>query len=715
MNTSENPSGSESGDLDLSQFHSVFFEEAAENLATFESLLLEADADSVDSEQLNAIFRCAHSIKGGAATFGFGEVTDLTHVMETLLDKLRRAELGLNREMIDTLLESGDALRTLLARRSGESDVELDARPLLMAIEAHSKGGRPAAPIPAAAASDASAPTPVAPEAVFPGSLGAGERRLRLTFREAVPATTVADVISMFDEVAGLGRVTPDRSRESVDGQQRAYLIETASTEQEISELFAFHVNVDEFRLQMIDTAEKPELPPVGESAAWGIFEQAVTGSVEGPAHGRIATAKPVDVAPVVGDADRAGNGASDSSPGQAPSPGRQVPAETATLRVGVDKVDNLINLVGELVITQAMLAQSGQELDPIKHQSLMTCLAELERNTRLMQESVMAIRMIPMAVVFSRFPRMVRDLEKRLNKKIGFRTVGEATELDKGMIEKITDPLTHLVRNAAEHGIEPPHEREAAGKNPVGQITLAAEHRGGQICIEVRDDGRGLSREKLMAKAIERGMPVTDQMSDQDVWGLIMEPGFSTAEALTDVSGRGVGMDVVKKNIQSLGGSVDISSAFGFGTTISVRLPLTLAIMDGMSVGIGDNETYILPLAAVVESINLNLQQVRTIAGEQKVLQLRGEYIPVVRLEDVVRYERSCGERVGDTVVIVESDGRRAALAVDELIGQHQVVVKNLESNYRKIDGISGATILGDGRVALILDIAHIIRRARH
>jgi two-component system chemotaxis sensor kinase CheA len=386
-----------------------------------------------------------------------------------------------------------------------------------------------------------------------------------------------------------------------------------------------------------------------------------------------------------------------------------------STLRVSVEKVDNLINLVGELVITQAMLEQNGSQLDPIEHQSLLSCLSELERNTRLLQESVMAIRMIPMGVVFSRFPRMMRDLETRLGKQIELKTVGEGTELDKGMIERITDPLTHLIRNAADHGIEMPEERRRLGKSPVGRITLSAQHRGGQICIEVSDDGKGLSRSKLIEKALERGIPANDQMIDQDVWNLIMEPGFSTAAELTDISGRGVGMDVVKKNIQALGGSVRIHSVEGQGSTISVNLPLTLAIMDGMSVGIGQGETYILPLASVIESINLQLQQIRTVGGDQNVLKLRGDYIPIVDMNETLGVPSRNESGRSDTVVIVEADGKRAALVVDELIGQHQVVVKNLEQNYGRVEGVSGATILGDGRVAMILDVAYFVRRARH
>jgi len=388
--------------------------------------------------------------------------------------------------------------------------------------------------------------------------------------------------------------------------------------------------------------------------------------------------------------------------------------AEASTLRVSVEKVDQLINLVGELVITQAMLAQNSQGLDPALYQQLAAGLADLDRNTRDLQESVMSIRMIPMSMVFSRFPRMLRDLAAKLGKKVDFVTLGEATELDKGLVEKITDPLTHLVRNSCDHGIESPADRVAKGKPETGTITLSASHQGGSIVIEVRDDGRGLSREKLLKKARERGIPAPDSMSDAEVWSLIFAPGFSTADVVTDVSGRGVGMDVVKKNITALGGTVDIDSAEGYGMRVSVRLPLTLAIMDGMSVGVGE-EVYILPLSSVVESFQVQGDMVKTIGGSGRVVEVRDEYMPVLELERVFDVPRFDFEHVSGIMVVVEAEGGRVALLVDELLGQQQVVVKNLEANYRKVNDVSGATIMGDGRVALILDVGSLVRKSRH
>jgi two-component system chemotaxis sensor kinase CheA len=387
---------------------------------------------------------------------------------------------------------------------------------------------------------------------------------------------------------------------------------------------------------------------------------------------------------------------------------------EAQTLRVSISKVDQLINLVGELVITQAMMAQKSRLLAPELHQKFLASLADLERNTRDLQESVMSIRMIPMSVVFSRFPRMLRDLAIRLGKSVDFITQGESTELDKGLVEKIIDPLMHLVRNSCDHGIESPEERILAGKPEQGTIRLSAMHQGGSILIEVRDDGRGMSRKKIMAKARENGLDVSDQMPDAAVWQLIFAPGFSTSDVVTDISGRGVGMDVVKRNISALNGTVEIDSVEGLGLRISVRLPLTLAIMDGMSVSVG-NEVYILPLSSVVESFQVDDGTVSTIGQSAQLVKVREEYMPVVDLEVLFQIPRPETEGDRKIMVVIESGGSRVALLVDELLGQQQVVVKNLESNYRKVHHISGATILGDGKVALILDTGSLVRRARH
>jgi two-component system chemotaxis sensor kinase CheA len=346
-------------------------------------------------------------------------------------------------------------------------------------------------------------------------------------------------------------------------------------------------------------------------------------------------------------------------------------------------------------------------------HERLLNSVSQLTRNTRDLQEAVMSIRMMPMDYVFSRFPRMVRDLATKLGKRIEFVTHGAATELDKGLIERIVDPLTHLVRNSIDHGIEMPDVRKATGKSETGKLSLSAGHQGGNIVIEVTDDGGGLNRDRILAKAKQQGLQVADNMSDADVWQLIFEPGFSTAETVTDVSGRGVGMDVVRRNIAAMGGVVDIRSAKGFGTTISISLPLTLAILDGMSIKVGE-EIYILPLGYVVESLQPAPIDVKEISGQGRVIKVRGEYLPLIPLYQMFGIEPRFTDPSQGIVVILESDGRKAALFIDELVGQQQVVVKNLESNYRKVAGISGATILGDGGVSLIIDVAALLRSSR-
>ncbi|HEY9397165.1 MAG TPA: chemotaxis protein CheW, partial [Burkholderiales bacterium] len=387
---------------------------------------------------------------------------------------------------------------------------------------------------------------------------------------------------------------------------------------------------------------------------------------------------------------------------------------DNASIRVSIEKVDQLINQVGELVITQAMLAQSVSQLDPLLYQNVLAGMTDLERNTRDLQESVMSIRMMPIGFVFKRFPRMVRDLAAKLGKQVQLNTEGEATELDKGLVEKIADPLTHLIRNSVDHGIEMPDARTAAGKPAQGSVTLRAAHQGGSILIEVIDDGKGLDRAKILAKARERGLAVHDAMTDAEVWMLVFEAGFSTADAITDVSGRGVGMDVVKRNITELGGTVEIESASGFGTRTMVRLPLTLAIIDGMSVGVGD-DVYIIPLATVVESLQVSNRAVRSVVGGGYVVEVRDEYLPVVSLYDIFPGGARNPDAREGIMLVVESEGVKNAFLVDELLGQQQVVVKSLEANYRRVPGVSGATILGDGGVALILDVPTLVRMSRH
>lgn len=726
--------GSGSGaDFDLSQFYQIFFEEAGENLDLMERMLLNLNLETADDEELNGVFRCAHSVKGGAATFGFSDVAELTHQMESLLDRLRRHELKPNSAMVDVLLESADASRGLLARHQAGGEGE--APPTADLVRRISLLASGAAVAPAVVTAPVAAvvevrpvptpvPVPVTSVVAAPSSVPSidGLRSLQITIAPLDRPDQADAIKELFRDIPGLGTIA-QLPCEAADA--RIFAVETSSSDEDLLDLFAFHVARSQVAIKELGVPalandheggsatpapaavrsnsyddDPPPGAPLAPSPGFGFFDGAPGAPTEVP-HAAVvgATETSVSVAPARVEVKAAAHA---------------VQPEAATIRVAISKVDQLINLVGELVITQAMLAQNSRALDPALYQQLLTGLTDLDRNTRDLQESVMSIRMIPMSIVFSRFPRMLRDLAGKLGKKVDFVTQGEATELDKGLVEKITDPLTHLVRNSCDHGVEMPADRLRAGKSETGTITLSAAHQGGSIVIEVRDDGRGMSREKILRKARERGLDVSDQMSDAEVWQLIFAPGFSTAEVVTDVSGRGVGMDVVKRNIAALNGTVEIDSAEGYGMKVSVRLPLTLAIMDGMSVGVGD-EVYILPLSSVVESFQVKSDAVSTVGQGAQLVKVRDEYMPVIELEKVFQVPRFDFEKASDIMVVVEADGSRVALLVDELLGQQQVVVKNLESNYRKVPNISGATILGDGKVALILDTGALVRRSRH
>lgn len=702
--------GGAEADFDLTQFYQIFFEEAAENLDQMEQMLLNLDLNAANDEELNGIFRCAHSIKGGSATFGFTDVAELTHKMESLLDRLRRHEITPVPEMVDVLLEASDAARSLLARHQAGGEGEALPTEDLVSRIARLAAGEGAAPAaaPTPAPQPAPAPEPVPEVVAAPAAAPAagGVRHLQIKIGPVENLETADAIKELFRDIPGLGSI---KDLPCEEPKSRLFEVETQSTDDDLLDLMAFHV-----------TKEQVQILPVGAAAP--ATQAAASESAE--VAQAPAEAKDEAIAPAVALPESEAFGIFDGAPGAPVNKPVAAAVKTVTrpniaqmestsIRVDVKKVDQLINLAGELVIIQAMLAQNSRALDPSTNQQLLAGLADLDRNTRDLQEAVMSIRMIPMSTVFSRFPRMLRDLANKMGKKINLVTQGEATELDKGLVEKITDPLTHLVRNSVDHGIESPEDRLAAGKPEAGTLTLSASHQGGSIVIEVRDDGKGMNREKILKKARERGMDVSDSMPDGEVWQLIFAPGFSTADVVTDVSGRGVGMDVVRKNIAALNGSVEIDSVQGVGMRVSIRLPLTLAIMDGMSVGVG-NEVYILPLSSVVESFQVNPADVSTVTQGAQLVKVRDEYMPVIELEKVFGVPRHGDGKRSDIMVVIESDGMRVALLVDELLGQHQVVVKNLESNYRKVPNVSGATILGDGTVALILDTSSLVRRAR-
>ena len=732
--------------FDMAQFTQVFFDETREHLETIEKVLLVLDVAAPGAEDLNAIFRAAHSIKGGAGTFGFNDMADFTHVMETLLDRLRKHELPLSSAMVDALLDAKDVIGELLeAHVSGvpaNSDTEHDVRARLTAfacLEGQAVHDAPAAP--------------AAPPAV--------SHRIRLSLDAPADAPGLDNLLT---ELGGLGQLLVTQRPQPGEDIPWELLIDTPADAEELRDLVSYVLPADAMRIEREDAPvavaadengdgfgffgdaagapeadtgfgffdEAPGVP--GNDAGYGIFDDAAGAPVAEAGYG-IFEPEPADVgfgffdaAPGAPAVKAVAEAAGDRSPGRRASDapeiaeaksGRRendktVAAQPAaggdtSIRVSVEKVDQLINLVGELVITQSMLAQAVSG-DENADQTLLNGMAQLERNSRDLQEAVMSIRMLPMAFVFSRFPRLTRDLASKLGKQIELKMVGEQTELDKGLIEKIADPLTHLVRNSLDHGLETADDRVAKGKSPVGTITLRAFHQGGNVVIEVADDGRGLDRTKILAKARSRGMPVDESMTDGEVFALIFEAGFSTAEQVTDVSGRGVGMDVVRRNIHALGGRVDIASEFGRGCTVSIRLPLTLAILDGMSVAVG-GELFIVPLGFIAESLQPQPADIRTVGGQGVVLHVRGEYLPVLRLHEAMSIVPKVEEFHRGIMVIIEADGDRIAMFVDDLVGQHQVVIKSLESNYRKVYGVSAATIMGDGRVALIIDAAALVR----
>jgi len=617
--------------IDLSRFIATFFDEAQEHLESIEERAMTLGRGETDPETLNAIFRAAHSIKGGSGTFGFTQLTEATHEMETLFDGLRKGEGRADDSTVRLLLDACDVFKAHFARlKAGQKGHD----PAMDALRAQIVGYR------AGKAADAAVP-----------SRGKG-----------APGQAAA------------GSQSPKgRGKKKEAATEEAFFTDEAP-------------------------APAPAKPAAG--SAFGFFDDAP--AAPEPA---AATAKPA-AEEKAKEEEKYGFF---ETPAAASEHNRRR-GDSSSIRVGVEKIDRIVNLVGELVIAQAMMQQSVGRLAKEQDEHLAHSLATLDRNTRDLQQAVMSIRMMPMEFVFSRFPRVVYDVSAKLGKKVALRTHGQETELDKELIELLVDPLTHVVRNAIDHGIEPPAERLRAGKPEAGTLTMRATHRGGSVIIEVSDDGRGLDRERILAKARELGTPVEDSWSDVQVWDLIFEAGFSTAKAVTDLSGRGVGMDVVRRNIASLGGAVSISSKRGEGTTITIQLPLTLAVLDGMIVGVGD-EQYIVPLEFVAEAIMPAASDIKTIVNQPSLVAVRGEHLPIVKLEEVVQLDRGGAAPPEPLCLVVEVDNRRAALMVDKLVGQQQLVVKSLESNLHSVPGVAGATILGDGRVSLILDVTSLTR----
>lgn len=660
--------------IDTSQFLETFFEESFEGLDAMETNLLALSEGAADDDVVNTIFRAAHSIKGGSGTFGLGAITGFTHLLETLLDEMRGGRRQADRETVDLLLAAVDCLRELLSRsRAGDDEepackAELEQR--MGGLLNQGDGG--------------------CARAEGEPERGSAVGGWRIRFRPHPSFfLTGNEPGRILRELAGLGELRVEVDTAGLPplrdmDPETSYLAWSLELRGDVA-----RADIDE-AFAWVDGDCDLEIEP--------LQAKAVPTSSDGAVSGELVLERRKGGDRRQGGDRRAGNAGTDAS----------------SIRVNIDKVDAVINLVGELVITQSMLSTLGQDFDMSQLHKLHDGLALLERNTRELQEQVMRMRMLPIGFVFNRFPRMVHDLGKTLGKNIALEVSGEGTEVDKTVVERIGDPLVHLVRNALDHGIEPPEERLAAGKPETGHVALNAFHKGGNIVIEISDDGRGLNPERILAKAIERGLAQPGvELPPEQIYEFIFMPGFSTSEEVSDVSGRGVGMDVVRRNIQSLGGSIEIASEPGRGSTFTIRLPLTLAILDGQTVAVGE-ENYIIPLVSIIESIQVKPGAINQVAGRGETFAWRGDYLPVIRLDRIFGAHSRCSDLTEGLLVVVEGEGRRVGLFVDELLGQQQVVIKSLEANFKRVEGISGATILGDGSVALIVDVAGLIRNAR-
>ena len=658
--------------VDMNQFHTVFFEESQEHLQTMEELLLNISTDAPDAEELNSIFRAAHSIKGGSGIFGFDALTGLTHVMETILDKARNHELDLTTDIVDVLLATTDTLGDILQAYQDESEINWQQ------IEE----GK------AALESILSAEGDESTDAELPVAADTTEEDDSFGFFDDAPGQPEAEMAEEDDDGFGFFDDAPGQPQQATDSDEEddGFGFFDDAPGQPEAEATAAETGHDDNDGSFGFFTEPKPAQPIKDEDAYGFFEQeksSATSATKAPAKAAKSPAKPPAKAATKNDA--------------------------GSIRVETTKIDTVVNLVGEMVITQSILSMIGEDVEGNTGEKLNGAIGELSRNIREIQEAVMSMRMIPVSFVFNRFPRLVRDLAKTLDKKIDLIIEGGETEVDKSMIEKLADPLTHLVRNSLDHGIEPLEKRLAAGKPETGTVVLKAEQRGGNILISIQDDGGGLNRDKILEKALSNGLDVDPKMPDEEVWQLIFAPGFSTADAVTDVSGRGVGMDVVRKNIEAIQGGIDIVSVAGQGSTFTIKLPLTLAIIDGMCVSVG-TETYIIPLLNIIESLQPKPEQIKTLANDT-MLWSRDQYWPLISLREQMQIDEPGKPIENSIIVLVEIGKKRYGIIVDQLLGKQQVVIKSLERHYKKVDGISGATIMGDGKVAMIIDVDNLMK----
>ncbi len=680
--------------IDVTQFHQVFFEESLEGLDTMESILLQMETGEYDDEDINAIFRVAHSIKGGAGTFGFGYISEFTHVQETLLDQVRSGIRTMTPEIITLLLTAVDTVREMISISKAKEDIPenmgqeiVDSLNKIMESKKES------------AIQQDKEENVAADEATQSSDIKENNKQVwQIMFSPHKDMLRSGnDPVRMFNALAELGEIKVVVNAEKVPvltdiDPEACYLswqitLDSECEEPQIKEIFEWVE--DECELEILQT--EPTTLTDQENVE-------ISGN---------------DIVPV----DRRAGDRRNSNDRRKSDSGRRKSDDSgsaSSIRVGTDKIDELINMVGELVITQSMLGVLGENFDITKVERLQDGLTELERHTRQLQESIMRIRMVPINFVFSRFPRMVHDLSIKLGKKIDLRISGETTELDKTVVEQIGDPLTHLVRNSVDHGVETPDVRLLSGKPECGEVRLNAYHKGGSIVIEISDDGAGLNVDKILQKAIDRGIIEPDEdVLESKIHELIFHPGFSTADEVSDISGRGVGMDVVRKNILRLGGNIEIKSKQGQGSIFRISLPLTLAILDGQIISVG-TEKYVVPIASIIESIQIKPDMVNKVSGKGEVFELRGEYVPILRMHEFFGVEGEHAEKLENGIlVVVEGDGKKCGLFVDQLLGQQQIVIKSLETNFVRVQGLSGATIFGDGSVALILDIPGMVRQA--
>ncbi|MGO7019201.1 chemotaxis protein CheA [Rhizobium leguminosarum] len=744
--------------MDMNEIKEIFFQECEEQLAELESGLLKMNDGDRDPETVNAVFRAVHSIKGGAGAFGLDDLVAFAHVFETTLDCVRSNKLEPNQDVLKVMLKSADVLADLtnVARDGGSVD-ESRSRGLVRELEALANGEMPSpsasveAPAPKAAAKAAPAPTPKPTD-------DSGFQPVPFSFDDfggegdagGMPAYEVIfkpryelyskgnDATLLLRDLSRLGEMTIYCNTDDLPGLEEldpegAYFfwnvtIKTDKGEDAIRTVFEFAEWDCELTVKPVDEARaeatsNDELPMVPVPFDLSILDEA--GAIEEVS---ASDARAEEAAAAVAAAETASNVTqivaarvekkeSAAAAAAAASAAAQNNAAGAgqTIRVDLDRVDRLINLVGELVINQAMLSQSVIENDTTGTSSINMGLEELQQLTREIQDSVMAIRAQPVKPVFQRMSRIVREIADMTGKSIRLITEGENTEVDKTVIDKLAEPLTHMIRNAVDHGIETPEKRAAAGKNTEGTVRLTAKHRSGRILIELADDGAGINREKVRQKAIDNDLiPADSNLSDEEIDNLIFLPGFSTADKISDISGRGVGMDVVKRSIQALGGRINITSKPGHGSVFTMSLPLTLAVLDGMVVTVA-GQTLVVPLTAIVETLQPEAAAIHSFGANHRLISIRNSFCPLVDVGRILNFRATQANPVEGVALLVESEGGgQRALMVDAIQGQRQVVIKSLEANYTHVPGIAAATILGDGRVALILDVDAVVGASR-